>query len=202
MNIKIRQVIAGLLFSGMAMGALGAADHPAQTIVVDSTSQLIDVLKTQSDRIKSDKAFLDEQINKYVVPFVDFNTMTKLAVGKSWKQADAQQRVDLVNEFKALLLNTYTNALTEYSGESIAFEDFKPERRDDRAVVRSTFKQSGGNTVPVLYKLRDKDGWLIYDIEVDQISLVTSYRTAFSSEIEKGGIEGLLKTMKDKNANS
>jgi len=188
--------------SNLAVVAFAADDHPAQVMVVDSTSQLIDVLKTQSDRIKNDKAFLDEQIDKFVVPYVDFDTMTKLAVGKSWKKADAQQRVDLVAEFKALLLNTYTNALTEYSGESIAFEDFKPERRDDRAVVRSTFKQSSGSTIPVLYKLRDKEGWLIYDIEVDQISLVTSYRTAFSSEIEKGGIEGLLKTMKDKNANS
>jgi len=202
MNIKIRNVIAGFLLSLVALVATAADDHPAQTMVVDSTSELIDVLKTQSDRIKNDKAFLDEQIDKLVVPYVDFNTMTKLAVGKSWKQADAQQRVDLVSEFKALLLNTYTNALTEYSGESIDFEDFKPERRDDRAVVRSTFKQASGSTVPVLYKLRDKEGWLIYDIEVDQISLVTSYRTAFSSEIEKGGIEGLLKTMKEKNASS
>jgi len=202
MNIKIRNVIAGFLLSLVALVATAADDHPAQTMVVDSTSELIDVLKTQSDRIKNDKAFLDEQIDKLVVPYVDFNTMTKLAVGKSWKQADAQQREDLVSEFKALLLNTYTNALTEYSGESIDFEDFKPERRDDRAVVRSTFKQASGSTVPVLYKLRDKEGWLIYDIEVDQISLVTSYRTAFSSEIEKGGIEGLLKTMKEKNASS
>jgi len=202
MNIKIRKVIAGFLLSTMTLVATAAQDHPAQTMVVDTTTQLIDVLKTQGDRIKSDKAFLDEQINKFVVPYVDFGTMTKLAVGKSWKKADAQQRVDLVTEFKALLLNTYTNALTEYSGESINFEDFKPERRDDRAVVRSTFKQSSGSTIPVLYKLRDKEGWLIYDIEVDQISLVTSYRTAFSSEIEKGGIDGLLQTMKDKNAES
>ena len=128
--------------------------------------------------------------------------MTKLAVGKSWKQADEKQRVDLVTEFKALLLNTYTNALTEYSGESIEFQPFKPEKREDRAVVRSVFKQTNGSTIPVLYKLREKEGWLIYDIEVDQISLVTSYRTAFSNEIEKGGIDGLIKTMKDKNAKS
>jgi len=202
MNMKIKQFFAGCILSIVTMVAVADADHPAQTMVVDSTSQLIDVLKTEGERIKNDKAFLDEQIVKYVVPYVDFGTMTKLAVGKSWKKADEQQRVDLVAEFKSLLLNTYTNALTEYSGESIAFEPFKPERRDDRAVVRSSFKQSSGSTIPVLYKLRDKQGWLIYDIEVDQISLVTSYRTAFSSEIEKGGIDGLLKTMKDKNAKS
>lgn len=198
----LKQFVAGVALSVVALVAFAADDHPAQVKVVDSTTKLIGVLKSEGERIKSDKAFLDEQIVTYVVPHVDFNTMTKLAVGKSWKQADEKQRVDLVTEFKALLLNTYTNALTEYSGESIEFQPFKPEKRDDRAVVRSVFKQTNGSTIPVLYKLREKEGWLIYDIEVDQISLVTSYRTAFSNEIEKGGIEGLIQTMKDKNAES
>jgi len=179
-----------------------AADHPAQKLVVESTTKLIDVLKTDGDRIKNDKAFLDEKVAEHVVPVIDFNTMTKLAVGKSWRQASKEQRVDLVAEFKELLLNTYTSALTEYSGESLEFQPFKAEKREDRAVVRSVFSQAGGSTVPVLYKLRDKDGWLIYDIEVDKFSLVTSYRNAFSNEIEKGGIDGLLKTMRDKNAKS
>jgi len=202
MKTKIKQIIAAGFLSGLALVASAADDHPAQTLVVDSTTELIDVLKKEGERIKEDQAFLDAQITTYVVPNVDFDTMTKLAVGKSWRIADEQQKADLVTEFTSLLLNTYTNALTEYSGESIDFQPFKPEKRDDRAVVRSVFKQSNGSTIPVLYKLREKDGWLIYDIEVDQISLVTSYRTAFSNEIEKGGIEGLLQTMKDKNAES
>ncbi len=210
-TFNFTKAVASLLLVGASVisvsmlsstAAVAADDHPAQDLVVSSTSKLLDVLKTEGERIKTDKAFLDKQIDAYVVPNIDFNTMTKLAVGKSWRKADDKQRVELVEEFRALLLNTYTNALTEYSGESIEFQPFKPEKRDDRAVVRSVFKQSGGSTVPVLYKLRDKEGWLIYDIEVDQISLVTSYRTAFSSEIEKGGIDGLIKTMKDKNAKS
>lgn len=202
MKIKIKQLIASGLLSVLALTALAADDHPAQTLVVDSTTKLIGVLKSEGERIKTDQEYLDAQISTYVVPNVDFNTMTKLAVGKSWRKADENQKVELVNEFTSLLLNTYTNALTEYSGESINFQPFKPEKRDDRAVVRSVFKQANGSTIPVLYKLRDKEGWLIYDIEVDQISLVTSYRTAFSNEIEKGGIDGLLKTMKDKNDKS
>ncbi len=205
MNNKLRKLITvGVLSfcSLLASAATAADDHPAQALVVESTSDLLAVLKEDAERVKTDTAYLNEQVEKHVVPYVDFDTMTKLAVGKAWRDANDDQRVSLVTEFKALLLNTYTNALTSYSGESIEFEPFKPERRDDRAVVRSSFKRAAGGTVPVLYKLREKDGWLIYDIEVDQISLVTSYRTAFSNEIEKGGIEGLLKTMKDKNAES
>jgi len=200
--LKGLAVVASLAVSLVVSSSVHAAEHPAQTIVVESTTKLIEVLKTEGDRIKNDKAFLDKKVAEHVVPVIDFNTMTKLAVGKSWKKASPEQRVVLVTEFKELLLNTYTSALTEYSGESLEFQPFKPEKRDDRAVVRSVFSQAGGSTVPVLYKLRDKEGWLVYDIEVDKFSLVTSYRNAFSNEIEKGGIDGLIKTMQDKNAKS
>ena len=198
----IRSTLAVLALFALPLSNSYAEDHPAQQLVQDSTTKLIAVLKEEGERIKTDKAFLDEQIATYVVPNIDFDLMTKLAVGKAWRQASDDQRVSLVAQFKALLLNTYTNALTEYSGESIEFQPFKPENREDRAVVRSVFKQASGSTVPVLYKLREQDGWLIYDIEVEQISLVTSYRTAFSNEIEKGGIDGLIQVMKDKNAQS
>jgi len=179
-----------------------AADHPAQEIVVESTMAMLDVLKNESDRIAEEPGYLDAKVEEIIVPNLDFDTMTKLAVGKFWRQADATQKTELVTEFKTLLLNTYTSAMTEYSGGTIDFEPFRPESREDRAVVRSEFDQSGGQNVPVTYKLRDKDGWSIYDIEVDSLSLVTSYRTAFASEIRKGGIAGLLDTLKERNAKS
>lgn len=146
MKIKTRQFIAGLSLLGLAIGTFAADDHPAQTLVVEPISQLIDVLKTQSDRVKSDEAFLDEQIDKYIVPIIDFGDVTKLVVGKSWRKTKDKQRDVLVNEFKSFMLNTYSTALTEYSVESIAFEDFKPERRDDRAVINQK-----SNTLKVLF---------------------------------------------------
>lgn len=181
---------------------LRAEDHPAQTLVVDSISSMLDVLKNEKEKIKSDPEFLQGKVDELIVPNLDFNTMTKLAVGKFWRKADAGQKTELVVEFKTLLLNTYTGALAEYSGESISFEPFRPENREDRAVVRSTFSQSAGSDVPVIYKLREKDGWSIYDIEVNSISLVTSYRSAFTNEIDKGGIAGLINTLKERNNKS
>ncbi|MFK8080829.1 MAG: phospholipid-binding protein MlaC [Granulosicoccus sp.] len=179
-----------------------AADHPAQTLVVDAISSMLEVFKEDGDKLKSDPAYLKAKVDELIVPNLDFETMTKLAVSKFWRRADKEQQQVLVEEFTTLLLNTYTGALTEYSGESITFDPFKPESREDRAVVSSTFSQSAGDDVPVLYKLRDKNGWSIYDIEVNDISLVTSYRSAFSSEIEKGGIDGLIKALKDRNGKS
>jgi len=179
-----------------------AQEHPAQTLVVESITKMLDVLKNEQDRIKEEPDYLQSRVNELIVPNLDFNTMTKLAVGKFWKKADAAQKTELVLEFKTLLLNTYTGALTQYSGESIEFEPFRAEDRDDRAVVRSTFSQSAGSDVPVIYKLRDKDGWSIYDIEVNSISLVTSYRSAFANEINNGGIAGLIETLKERNKKS
>lgn len=199
---RIQISLAALLLSMVSTVLVAAEQHPAQTLIVDSISTLLEVLETEGDRLKSDPDYLQSKVDELVVPNLDFNTMTKLAVGKFWRKADSAQKIELVTEFKTLLLNTYTSALTQYSGESIVFEPFRPESREDRAVVRSTFSQSGGSDVPVTYKLRSKSGWTIYDIEVNNISLVTSYRSAFANEIEKGGIAGLLTTLKDRNAQS
>lgn len=179
------------------------AEHPAQILVTDSINAMIDVLENDKDKIDTDPDYLQSRVDELFVPHLDFNTMTKLAVGKFWRRADASEKTELVTEFKTLLLNTYTGALKEYSGETVTFEPFRPEDRDDRAVVRSTFSQPGGAAdVPVIYKLRDKDGWQIYDIEVNNLSLVTSYRSAFANEIDKNGIAGLLDILKERNKKS
>jgi len=179
-----------------------AEDHPAQTLVEDAISSMLKVYKEDGDKLKSEPEYLQSKIDELIVPNLDFESMTKLAVSKFWRRADESQQQVLIDEFTTLLLNTYTGALTEYSGESITFSPFKPDSREDRAVVSSTFSQSAGDDVPVVYKLRDKNGWSIYDIEVNDISLVTSYRAAFSSEIEKGGIDGLIKVLKERNGSS
>jgi len=203
-----RQGIVALLlaatvpFASLLSLSVHAADHPAQEIVVGSTTEMLSILKNEGDRIAAEPEYLSAKVEEIIVPNLDFDTMTKLAVGKFWRQADATQKTELVTEFKTLLLNTYTSAMTEYSGGTISFEPFRAEKRDDRAVVRSVFDQDGGADVPVTYKLVDRSGWSIYDIEVDGLSLVTSYRTAFASEIRKGGIDGLLDTLKKRNTRS
>jgi phospholipid transport system substrate-binding protein len=196
---RIQLLLTALILSASSMVSV-AAEHPAQTLVENSITAMLDVLKNEGDRIKADPEYLQSKVDELIVPNLDFDTMTKLAVGKFWRKADATQQTELISEFKMLLLNTYTGALTEYSGETITFEPFRPEEREDRAVVRSNFSQSGGDNVPVVYKLREKGGWSIYDIEVNNISLVTNYRTAFTSEIGKGGIAGLIETLKERNS--
>ncbi len=199
MSQTIKHGVACLALLGASFVA-SAEEHPAQVMVVESTTQMMDFLKTDADKIKNDPEYLAAKVDELVVPHLDFKRMTRLAVGKNWKKASKDQQQELVSEFKNLLLNTYTNALTEYSGETIEFEPYRPIEKEGFAVVRSTFNQAGGGAVPVIYKLRGKGGWKIYDIEVNSVSLVTSYRTAFGTEVSNGGIDGLLGTLKKKNS--
>ena len=193
-------VLALALVTGSSLAV--AEDHPAQALVVDSISAMLKVIREEGEKAKEDSQFLQAKLDELIVPNLDFDSMTKLAVSKFWRRADKDQQQELVDEFTTLLLNTYSGALTQYSGEAIEFDSFRPERREDRAVVRSTFVPTAGDKVSVMYKLREKGGWKIYDIEVNDISLVTSYRSAFSSEIEKGGIEGLIEVLKERNGSS
>ena len=199
---RIRAAIAATVLVALAFStAAFAQEHPAQTLVMDAVTEALEVLASEGDALATDRELLKQRVEELIVPHVDFNTMTKLAVGKFWRKADSAQKTELVSEFKLLLMNTYSGALSEYEGETISFEPFRPESREDRAVVRSAFNRSAASSgVPVTYKLRDRDGWSIYDIEVDSISLVTSYRSAFANEISKGGIAGLLGTLKERNA--
>lgn len=200
----IRNVALALTIALASITVQAAEDHPAQTLVEDSITTMFELYQNEGDRLKSDPEFLQAKIDELIIPNLDFVSMTKLAVSKFWRRADADQQEQLINEFTTLLLKTYTGALTEYSGASgtMTFTPFRPESREDRAVVRSTFKQSGSADVPIMYKLRESDGWKIYDIEVNDVSLVTGYRSAFSSEIEKGGIDGLIGTLKERNGTS
>jgi len=200
--IKQFRVYIAAFVLGVAATTANAADHPAQRIVEEAISSMLAVYSEDAERLKAEPEYLQAKVDELIVPHLDFPTMTRLAVSKFWRRADEEQQQQLVDEFKKLLLGTYTNALTLYSGESIEFEPFRPESREDRAEVRSNFGQSGGSDIPVIYRLRDKGGWSIYDIEVAGVSLVTSSRTAFSKEIEKGGIEGLIKTLKERNGSS
>ena len=173
--------------------------HPAQDLVEQVTQKLLIAL--DSPEAKSDSEFLRSQINTDVLPHIDFESMTKLTVGKAWKSANAEQRTDLVTEFRDFLLNTYTSALNEYSGQTMEFLPYGAGKREERAEVKTLFKDKGASaSIPVDYKLHNKNGpWMIYDIRVEQVSLVLGYKSEFSSLISKGGVDGLINALQEKN---
>ena len=138
-------------------------------------------------------------IEKKVAPHFDFSRMTSLAVGRAWQKADAKQRDALIGEFHTLLVRTYANSLTAYRDQTVSF---KPSRQagSDEVLVRSQINKPGAQPIPLDYSLvRSSGGWKVFDVAVANISLVTNYRSSFATEVEKGGVAGLLKALKEKN---
>jgi phospholipid transport system substrate-binding protein len=121
-------------------------------------------------------------------------------LGKHWRKAKADQRVAFTNEFKSLLVRTYSNALLEYADQTIKYLPFRDSQDAGDVTVRSEIEQPGGFPVPINYRLYLKAGeWKVYDVYIDDISLIANYRSSFSREIRKIGIDKLIQKLADKN---
>jgi len=207
MGIRRAGWIIGIVL-GMALGsatpiAAAAAPDPqqAQQLVEDVTDQMLAVLKNNTSDGQVDLDRIRSKVEEIVFPHLDFVTMTKLAVGRHWRDASNDQKRALVNEFRTLLVRTYTKSLDEYNNQKLEFLPLRPSPYEDRVKVRSKVVQQGGPDIPVEYALRYHDGeWSVYDIVIDGVSLVTTYRSSFSSQIDQGSIDALIESLRKKNS--
>jgi phospholipid transport system substrate-binding protein len=143
---------------------------------------------------------LAQLVEAKVLPHFNFTHMTQLALGRNWRQASPEQQKLLIDEFRALLVRTYTTALMQYREQTV---DYKPLRRaptDTEVVVKSLIKQPAGQPVTIDYNMEKLgETWKVYDVRIEGISLVENYRSTFRSEIQKNGMDGLIKALADKN---
>ncbi len=194
---RISRLFMGLLCAALMAGTAAAAETSPDALVKTTVADVLQIIKQNRDR-----RTLVDVAEKKVLPHFDFETMTRLAVGKSWRQATPEQRKALQDSFRALLVNTYTTALSSQETVDPTFE-VKPVRLQagqKDVVVHSVVTQPGKQPVAVDYRMERKDdGWKVYDVIVENLSLVTNYRSSFASEISKGGIDGLIKALQAKN---
>jgi phospholipid transport system substrate-binding protein len=178
--------------------AAGGAETTAPDQLVKSTvSDVMGVLKDTKDKGK-----LLELAEQKVLPHFDFTEMTRLAVGRHWREANDAQRKALENAFRTLLVNTYTAALTQAakSDQTVEVKPVRVQPTQNEVVVHTVVKEPGRQAVSIDYSMRRGNaGWKVFDVVVENLSLVTNYRSSFSSEVAKGGIDGLIKTLEDKN---
>ena len=190
-------VVLQLYFSSL----LAAADIVAPDVMLRQTSdEVIAVIKQKREQLEQDPSIVYDLVHEYILPHLDEVTIAKLALGKNWREASREQKIEFINEFRNLLIRTYGKSLSEFSDQEINYFPVKLEEGEDKVVVKSEVLQPGGPSIPVSYRLRIKDdAWKVYDLSIDGVSLVTSYRGTFDQEVRKGGIDGLLKYLKDKN---
>lgn len=159
------------------------------------------------ERIKSDKELqagdfkkLSDLVDATVMPHVDFQRMTALAVGRNWRAATPEQQKQLMAEFRVLLLRTYSGALSSVKDQSVRMKPLRADPADTEVVVRSEVVQPRGEPIQLDYRLQKSgDAWKIYDVNVLGVWLVETYRNQFAQEVSAKGIDGLIRSLVDKN---
>ena len=170
--------------------------------LVDKTvKEVIEIIQKDEELKNGNKDKMLNLIETKILPHFNFTRMTQLAMGQHWSKAEPGQQTKLVDEFRTLLVRTYSNALTTYNHETIKVNPIKQLGDSVETTVRTVVVQGKGREpVPIDYSMEKKpDGWKVYDVTVGGVSLVTNYRGSFNSQVRKGGVEGLLKALADKN---
>ncbi len=204
-SMAVLVIIASVMFQPVSAEPSTEAMDPvieSPVILLERTSaQVIKILRDDHELLKKEPERVYKIIDDYILPHLDDVTMAKLALGKNWKKATKQQKLAFVDEFKNLLVRTYSKSLIEYKDNEIRYFPITLAADTFKTSVKAEITQVGGPPIPLAYRLRLKNNvWKVYDIKIDGISLVTSYRGTFTQEIRKSGIEGLLKYLHDKNS--
>ena len=193
-------LLFGVLLSCAVSGA--RADVPAPDVLIkDTVREVLDIVRHDKDLRSGNQKKILELVDAKVLPHFNFERMTKLAVGKAWRTATPEQKQALMTEFRTLLVRTYTKAFTSYRDQNVVV---KPLRMDSAAtevtIKTEIIKPGAQQAVLVDYDMqKTADGWKVYDLTVEGVSLVTSYRGTFADQVQQGGIDGLIKTLVEKN---
>jgi phospholipid transport system substrate-binding protein len=181
---------------GLSSGPAWAEDTPPDVLARTTTQEVLTILKQDKEGLKSNQAKVYQLVEAKILPNFDFNRMTQLAVGKHWPSATAQQKQALVIQFRNLLVRTYSSSLTEFSNQAVEFKPMTIKPDDTDVTVHSEIRQPGSRPLPIDYSMyKTSFGWKVYDVTIDGVSLVTNYRSSFSSTIRQNGIDGLIKTL-------
>lgn len=174
--------------------------HPAQQpdeLIKATVADVLAAYEQGKDSPDADPNYLRGIIEQHVMPHVDVVLMSKLVLGKHWRKANDEQRDRFTDGFREMLIRTYTKPLSEYSGQTVSFLPYHEGKDPNRASVNTAITLSDGALLPVSYRLRfkEQDGWKVYDISIDGISVVANYRSAFASEIARSGLDEVLSSL-------
>lgn len=186
--------------AALALAPAAFADEAPDAQVRKAIDEVLAAVKADKELQGAASKKLNDLIEAKVLPHFDFTRMTRLAVGRNWQQASDAQKEALTREFRTLLVRTYSTSLAQYRNQTIEVKPAKAAPQDKEAVVKTLVMQPGGQPIPIDYGVERTDkGWKVYDVIVDGVSLVTTYRGSFNDQIQKNGIDGLVKTLADRN---
>jgi phospholipid transport system substrate-binding protein len=197
-----RTLLIGLMTALCAAAVPAGAQNmtPPDALARTVTDEVLAVLRADKEIQAGNRKKVIDLVEKKVLPHFNFVRMTQLAAGRHWRQASPEQQKSLVEEFRTLLVQTYAATFTAYRDQQVEYRPLRMQPDDTEVVVKSLINQPGGKPVTVDYKMEKSNaGWKVYDVVVADLSLVQSYRGTFSTEVQKGGIDGLVKALAAKN---
>jgi phospholipid transport system substrate-binding protein len=196
----IKQLIA-VATVAMATSTYAIAAEAPDALVKRISADVIDTAKNDKDIQAGNRKKVMDLVETKILPHVDFMRMTQQAAGPHWRSATPEQQKNLANEFRTLLIFTYSGALSQIKNETVDFKPMRASPEDKEVEVRSSVNVTRGEPITLNYRLaKATDGsWKIYDINVLGAWLVETYKGTFATEIGKSGIDGLIKTLAERN---
>jgi phospholipid transport system substrate-binding protein len=178
-----------------------AAPQDAQALVKNTADTVFARLKQDQAKLKANPHLIYPLVEDVVLPHFDFEKMSQWVLGKNWRNTTEAQRKRFVDQFRNLLVRTYAKALLEYTDQTLNYLPVQADASAKKVVVRTVIEQKGSTSpIPINYAMYLKnDAWKVYDITVDNVSLVSNYRNSFASEIQQGGVDQLIAKLEDMN---
>ena len=190
-----------LMAATLCLSALPAlaADEAPDALIKRLSTDVLDSIKADKSIQNGDVSRIVALVDQKILPNVNFQRMTASAVGPAWRQATPAQRTRLQEEFKTLLVRTYSGALTQVRDQSVQLKPLRARAEDEEVVVRTEVR-GRGDPIQLDYRLeKTSAGWKIYDVNVLGVWLVENYRNSFASEVNQNGIDGLIKSLTERN---
>jgi len=181
--------------------SLATAQETAPDVLVKGiTTEVIEIIKQDKEIQAGNPKKIADVVESRILPHFSFTRMTQIAVAVNWRRATPEQQKVLTDEFKTLLVRTYSNALALYRDQVIQFKPLRMRPGDADVTVKSEIRQRGAQPVTLDYDMeKTPAGWKVYDVKVSGVSLITNYREEFAAQVRESGIDGLIKTLVSKN---
>jgi phospholipid transport system substrate-binding protein len=202
-----RRLLVALCLATMVVGVGRADDVSPRDFIIQTTEQVVAAIKARRQELKTDPRVAYEISEQVILPRLDFSRVTRWVLGPRWRTASEEQRQRFSDQFRTLLIHTYVKAMIQYTDEILAQADkvsYPPVRYgpdDTDVTVRSRMQRQNGAVAEVSYRLHRRDGpWKIYDVALEGVSLVSTYRSSFAAQIERNGLDGLIADLTARNA--
>jgi len=202
----LRQLWLLILGSTLLLSPLQAEPTAPNMLLETASREMISAINANHEKIKTDPTIVNGLVEEILMPHIDFIAASQWVLGKYWRSASKEQKLEFILQFRTLLLRFYSTALSEYLTTNTVAEDmfvFLPLRGDTatkQVTVNSEIHAPSGSIIPVKYSMHlTNKGWKVYDVSIEGVSMVTTYRTSFAAEIRQKGLDGLIASLTAQN---